>query len=62
MTIQATLVIALILAVFLDLGLISWTRRDLERRGITADDERAVYLFNAYSSVLTWLNAIIIPR
>jgi hypothetical protein len=56
MTTQAYLLIVLILTVLLDLGLIIWIRRNMERRGITADDKHAVYLFNSYSPVLTWLS------
>lgn len=56
MSTQAYLVIALILAALLDLGLLLWIRRNLEKRGITADDKRAVHLFNRYSPILTWLN------
>jgi hypothetical protein len=55
MTVQAYLFIVLVLAVLLDLGLQFWARRNLERRGITANNKRAVYLFNAYSPLLTWL-------
>lgn len=55
MSVQVYLILALVLALLLDLGLIFWMRRNLEKRGITPDDERAVYLFSHFSPVLTWL-------
>lgn len=55
MTPLAYLLIILILVVLLDLGLLNWTQRYLEKHGISADHESAVYLLSKYSPILTWL-------